>query len=292
MNSDEWRSIPDVDDSYQVNCEGKIRRVTSSRILEMSTRSGYVEIQKPDGSRDKIYVDYAVASAFVPNPDNKPGVFHKDECRCNCNADNLVWVDTSDVFEPNVETLPGETWKFIPGYHNQYQASTLGRIRSTSRIETYTFKGKLFYRMRIGKVLKPYTSDQGYLTVNPVLPDQRVKPTSIHRLVATAFIPNPENKPQVNHKDGNKANNIVTNLEWSTRPENMQHAKIHKLWDPQYCGTRSAEATGRPVVCLNDGCKYLSITAAAKHYNMDFNSVVESIETGRPRKGFKFSFVT
>jgi len=77
------------------------------------------------------------------------------------------------------------------------------------------------------KILKPYPNPRGYLFVEV----NRI-PKSIHRLVAIAFIPNPDNKPEVNHKDGNKQNNFWWNLEWMTHAENMRHASINKLMKP------------------------------------------------------------
>lgn len=290
LSSSGWRSILGIDSRYQVNEYGDVRKTVNGKHIPISTKSGYVEVSTDSGNRTKIYVDYAVASAFVPNPDNKCGIFHLDQCKDNCVASNLVWANISDVFEPKTSDIEGEIWKYIPEYANKYQASNLGRIRSMSGIESYTFKGTTFYRMRIGKVLKPYVTGQGYLTVNPVSLDGRVIPKSVHRLVASTFIPNPNNFPQVNHIDGNKQNNNASNLEWVTREGNMQHAKIHKLWDPKLCGMNSAIANGKRVVCVTDGHHFLSVTAAARFYGMDYNSVIESIETGRSRKGFTFNW--
>lgn len=72
-------------------------------------------------------------------------------------------------------------------------------------------------------------SSARYLRVQLICQDGTVKKESVHRLVAKAFIPNPENKPDVNHIDGNKLNNHVSNLEWVTKSENMVHARNNKL---------------------------------------------------------------
>lgn len=74
-----------------------------------------------------------------------------------------------------------------------------------------------------GLYLKPQTSKHGYQTVYLSVQRKRIR-LPIHRIVATAFIPNPNNLPEVNHKDLNKKNNSVSNLEWATRQENMEHA--------------------------------------------------------------------
>lgn len=75
-----------------------------------------------------------------------------------------------------------------------------------------------------GKCLKPYKNKKGYLRVTLTDVEHHRKNFLIHRLVAMTFIPNPENKSEVNHKDGNKSNNTVNNLEWCTGSENIKHA--------------------------------------------------------------------
>lgn len=89
-------------------------------------------------------------------------------------------------------------------------------------------------RGKFGKVLKPNISTKGYLMVKIYLDNGKKFNASVHRLVAEAFIPNPENKPEVNHKDGNKHNIHVSNLEWVTGSENIIHAFQHHLRIPKF----------------------------------------------------------
>lgn len=117
-----------------------------------------------------------------------------------------------------------EEWRDIEDYKGWYQVSNLGNIRSLSRKVRGTSRlGNDFIRATKAITLKPKcggTTD--YLYVN-LCKNNQVKYLSIHRLVAIAFILNPQNKAEVNHKDGNKKNNSVSNLEWTTRSENLKH---------------------------------------------------------------------
>lgn len=102
-----------------------------------------------------------------------------------------------------------EIWKDIGGYSGDYQISNLGRVKS-------------FKKKNHGKILKLGKDGCGYYRIGLMKHGKRVT-EKVHRLVACAFIPNPENKPEVNHKDSNKTNNAIKNLEWSTHHENAIH---------------------------------------------------------------------
>lgn len=110
------------------------------------------------------------------------------------------------------------TKKPIEGYEGKYEITSTGRVFSLTRKNS---KGEL----RTGKELSPDTSSHGYPRVRLFNGNCPIR-VSVHRLVASAFIPNPKNLPMVNHIDGNKDNNSVNNLEWCTASENIQHS-----WD-------------------------------------------------------------
>ena len=101
-----------------------------------------------------------------------------------------------------------EIWKNIDGFNGKYQVSSWGNIRNAES----------------GKVLKPFENSKGYLKIALYKNGKNYK-KRINRLVAMAFIENPDELPQVNHKDGNKKNNSISNLEWVTNEENARHAK-------------------------------------------------------------------
>lgn len=113
-----------------------------------------------------------------------------------------------------------EIWKDIKGYEGYYQVSNFGNVRSLDRFDGV--------HDRKGTKIKPNLKQNGYLQVGLRKHNKR-KWFGIHRLVATHFLRNPNNKPQVNHIDCNKQNNNVSNLEWVTGKENQEHAVKHGL---------------------------------------------------------------
>ena len=117
-----------------------------------------------------------------------------------------------------------EIWKEIKGYEGCYEVSNLGNVRSiTRKVErTSPNGGKAIYTY-YSKMLSPQITKKGYLRLGLTLNDIKNN-HQIHRLVAINFIDNPENKEQVNHKNGIKTDNRIENLEWVTNLENTQHA--------------------------------------------------------------------
>jgi hypothetical protein len=107
-------------------------------------------------------------------------------------------------------------WKDVVGYEGYYQVSETGLVISLDRYDSLG-------RFRKGVIKSQIVQNSGYLIVNFRLKGKQ-KNFLIHRLVAEAFISNPETKKYVNHKDGDKLNNHVDNLEWVTASENMKHA--------------------------------------------------------------------
>ncbi len=118
-----------------------------------------------------------------------------------------------------------EIWKDIKGYEGLYQISNLGRVKSLAREK----KNGVNSKQNIPEIiLNIYDNGKGYKRTN-LCKNNIIKSNYIHRLVAEAFILNSKNEREVNHKDGNKANNNVTNLEWCNRKENVLHSCINNL---------------------------------------------------------------
>jgi len=115
--------------------------------------------------------------------------------------------------------MENEIWKDIVGFEEYYQINNTGDVIAKERV---SWNGKV-YVVRKRKKIKSQKDGNGYVQV-PLSINKKQKRYLVHRLVATAFIPNPENKPQVNHINGIKTDNFVKNLEWSTRSENVSHS--------------------------------------------------------------------
>lgn len=149
-----------------------------------------------------------------------------------------------------------EIWKQVVGYEGLYEISNEGRVR---RIATDNYHwGNTPIEQRI---LKPRFAE--YKTVH-LSKHGVVKTVKIARLVAHAFISNPFDKPQVNHKDGDKYNDTVDNLEWCTRSENSQHAlKMGFLFN-----RKISEATQKKVIDIKTGTIYKSISQASREIGM------------------------
>ena len=138
-----------------------------------------------------------------------------------------------------------EIWKDIQDYNGDYQVSNLGRIR--------TFK-----QGAQGRILSPILNRGRYLKIN-LYKDGKMQTHAIHRLVAEAFIPNPNNLPQVNHKDENGQNNCVDNLEWcDAQYNNTYGARIEK----------TIAKKSYPVLCIETNTTYKNSVKAGAMLNI------------------------
>jgi len=124
-----------------------------------------------------------------------------------------------------------EIWYPCAGYETHYEVSNLGNVRSIERMVNNRLHNGL--KKSPAKLLKQGKSKSGYFIVSFCVDGLKSNQT-VHRLVARAFISNESNKPQVNHKDGNKLNNHIDNLEWMTASENGLHSfrvLENKIWN-------------------------------------------------------------
>ena len=165
-----------------------------------------------------------------------------------------------------------EIWKPIKGFEGLYEVSNMGRVRSLDR-EWETAPNHLIHKK--GQIIIQTKMYRGYLQVH--LSKARVSKTfRSHRLVAEAFVPNPYNKPHVNHKDGNKINNCADNLEWVTPSENQIHSR----------DVLNRKYYGKPVVCVETGETFENAAEAARQKGMKtYNHICSCCIGKRERTG-------
>ena len=164
-----------------------------------------------------------------------------------------------------------EVWKDIQGYEGIYQVSSLGKVRSAKGLKSQRNNGR------------------GYLQVE-LWKHNKGKAFYVHRLVANAFLKNERNFPTVNHKDGNKKNNCVNNLEWCTYSYNNIHALKHGL---RHSNRNNAHMSKR-VEALKDGrvvYSFPSMREAERQLHMSNGSVSKAIIKGWKFNGYEWRLV-
>ena len=155
-----------------------------------------------------------------------------------------------------------EIFKDIEGYEGLYQVSNYGSVKSLGNSKT-----------RKEKVLKPFNTTKGYLQVELSKQGKR-KNYYIHRLVAQAFLQNPNNLPEINHKDEDKTNNHVTNLEWCDRKYNINYGTLK-------------EKLSKPVICIETGKIYTSTMEVERQLGY-FQTYIASVCNGKRKTAYKF----
>lgn len=159
-----------------------------------------------------------------------------------------------------------EIWKDIKGYDGLYQISSFGRVKRTDRKITVNSPHKGTYiKTWKGRILKPISGV--YLRVD-LCKKNKTKRVLIHRLVAETFLPNINSKPQVNHVDGNKHNNILSNLEWVSISENSIHA---------YKKLGRIPPRNAPIICIETGKRYKKMLEAQEDTGILITSICNNL---------------
>lgn len=266
-NESDWKTIPNYP-MYEASKTGLIRSKHTGRTLKCVDReNGYSQVRLSLGSRQSFKtfgVHRLVALAWLPNPENKKTVNHKNRVKNDNCVDNLEWATSSEqvhhfqnterlcpatIRQENTSNHENEIWKPIesmPGY----EASCLGRIRNA--------ESKHVLQIHTSGVYAQCKTKYGT--------------KSIHRIIAETFL-HGNCDAIVNHKDGNKLNNNVDNLEFITQSQNIHHA---------YSMNNNLSKRKVRVVRItgNEETMFESLTSAAKQCHLNLNSVTAASKYG------------
>lgn len=220
MENEQWENI-DGYDYYQISSDGRVRSLDheikkrignvlvkafhKSKILEQTVNEEGNLIVLLDREGDKSIKDVylLVGETFVDNPEKLSQLIHKDGNKTNNKAENLQWTSES----PEVQ------WKKVKGF-DSYEVSNEGCVRSLDRFtEQHVRGGKTVKSLHKGRLLKPAEGASKHLFVSLSKNGKR-QTKAVRMLVAESFLSNPEGLPEVRHKDGDRRNNNVNNLEW------------------------------------------------------------------------------
>ena len=222
-----WKDLIliNIKNYYEVSNLGNVRNKNTNRILKSFDDKGYrtIGLRNNKKTQKNYFVHRLVAIVFLGlDENNKETVVHHINSNTICNHINNLELCTSSqnaIYAQNNKKrrtfggyacdLNNEEWKYIIGYEDLYMISNYGRVKNNKNY-----------------LLIP--SIKEYKAVG-LSKNSKQKSYRIHRLVAMAFIENPNNYPVVNHKDGNKLNNHVDNLEWCTKSQNSIHAHLNGL---------------------------------------------------------------
>lgn len=273
--SEIWKEIPGLGGKYLLSSAGAIKNARTGHnicIFPPGTQCARASAQLyPDGSKQyvTVHIDDIMAQVFLDAPP-KSVVYYIDGNLSNNDISNLSLIRPEEAFDST------EIWRPVPGYEDTYEVSNKGNFRSLRRKISHSRQG---YNQR-QQLLHTYDPKKfDYICVG-LWRNGKCKQMLLHRLVAQVFIPNPGNKPYVNHIDGNRRNNCVENLEWCTPQENTQHAirtgLQQKVWDNSV-----------PIYCKELNMTFPTISATAKYLNITEGTVVNATKLGQPTsKGY------
>lgn len=288
--NEEWKWIKGFENQYQASSLGRIKSFKSSKNGTILSGNILKDGRKRVNLNGKKYlVHRLVLMAFYPELETEENclVLHKDGDPSNNCLTNLKWgsykenandelmqkrckiqIQKNQQHRQEQQTLiiEDEIWENISGYENQYQVSNYGRIKSLKKNKPYIMSPIL------GRTQDYYSIG---LTQNGIK-----KQYSIDRLVAEAFIPNPNNYPEVNHKDENTKNNYVDNLEWVTHSQNVKH---------------SAHKQSHPVAQYNENleliAKYESVAEASRQTGFARTNIASSIKRNGKCHGYIWKYL-
>lgn len=295
MDTVQWVDVPGYEKSYQISSEGCVKSLERDilccngkiihhreRILKPST-SKYgkhlIVSLANDNNTEVVEIRKIMAEVFLGADDTNLNIVYKDGDPNNVCLDNLEIIPISCY-----ET---EEWLPVVGFEGIYEISNIGRVKRCRRSQIYTTSRGTHNRIFSERLMK--LSEGEYVTVC-LTKDGTFSYPGVHRLVAQAFIPNPENKPEVNHKDGNKHNNNVTNLEWVTSKENIQHAIQTGLSDRSKY--KYTDRKPKQILCIDTNQRFETVKQCAEQFSINYSYFIQCLKHNKPCKGMHFQYVS
>lgn len=280
-----WKDIPTFCGKYQVSSLGRVR--SKNGILKSNSNKGPRCVSLVKNGKVKIFeIRHLIAYTFLDcdiDSETKPKIYHKDGNYSNISLDNLSVVKYSNKC--------GEEWRDVVGFENVYKVSNFGRIKRCAYQDKYVRKdtGAECIRNYPDRIMKHTLSKDGYAQMELRHKEIGHKYILVHRVVAEAFLPNPDNLPQINHKDGNRCNNNVNNLEWCTAKENVNDQIRRSGREALIKVIR--EKCGRKIKCLETGKVFETINQASKELGCDNQAIPSSIERHTCCLGWTFLYL-
>ena len=242
-----WKTIKGFD-KYEISNLGKIDKICKHKRVPI-----------------KVYVSNSYIFASLTDATHRTKQVNVRRIMDECFNDHIYK-------DHLLDDLEGEEWRDVVGWENSYEVSNFGRVRTKERLVKR--KGNSV-SVLTRKLKQCYIDEDGYARVS-LYEDGRTQLLGLHRVVAAAFVPNPNNFEQVNHINGIKEDNRASNLEWVTNTQNIRHSIETGLRDP-YLHSRS-------VIRLSDNVVFSSIAELHRSIGMQYNELVHlfKIADGQP----------
>lgn len=251
-------TLNDMDMSANAQALINISRKRLCNCASKETREAWLQVKEAIKSIDPIMAEKMVPECQYRN-------FCPEWMNC-CGYINSVKYQLERV--RYLRTDYDDQWTPIKGYEGIYEISRFGIIRSVAR--KIKIGDNIFKEVPTKEIsIFPNKKRRNYCYVH-LYKDNKEECKLVHRLVAETFIPNPDNKPEVNHIDGNKFNNQVSNLEWVTSKENKRHA-----WDNKLC---TADHKKVKIRCIQNNIIYNSVIECSKALNMDVRGIFRQLK--------------
>ncbi len=283
-----WKQVPYYE-QYEVSEDGIVRNKKTKyelkpSVSKKSPNADPIVSLVQDNKTTILSLGYIVLCTFLDLD-----ILERPKYKFEHIDGNVLNNSISNLRLKTIDSIDGEEWKPIEGFETSYAVSNKGRVKTLSRTDTYTRKdtGKECVRYVREMILK--LNEKGdYYEVN--LFSKGVSEwRRVHRLVAKAFIPNLEaDFTEVNHKDGNKHNNCVENLEWVSRKYNVKHS-IETGLRPCQKGTNRSP---KKVRCIDTSEVFDNIKECSKHFGLSYYYLSDRIHEGKECHGLRFELIS